>query len=56
MSTDRTRESDDAETEAVLALQETPAAADDVEAHAASNTSVVMCPTTPTNPTHPTLS
>ncbi|MFD7639209.1 hypothetical protein ACFV4P_01000 [Kitasatospora sp. NPDC059795] len=56
MSTDRTPEDSSAETEAVLSLQETPTADDDVEAHAVSNTSVVMCPTTPTNPTHPTLS
>ncbi|WP_158071957.1 hypothetical protein [Kitasatospora sp. CB01950] len=56
MSTDRTPEDSNAETEAVLSLQEAPAVGDDVEAHAVSNTSVAMCPTTPTNPTHPTLS
>ncbi|MFD5560965.1 hypothetical protein [Kitasatospora griseola] len=53
MSTDQTREHD-AETEAVLSLQETPAIdGDDVEAHGPmSATSVALCPTTPTNPTH----
>ncbi|MFD7639211.1 hypothetical protein ACFV4P_01010 [Kitasatospora sp. NPDC059795] len=56
MSTDPIREND-AETEAVLSLQEAPAVGDDdVQAHdAMSATSVVLCGP-PTHPTHPTES
>ncbi|MFD8597371.1 hypothetical protein ACFV1L_20440 [Kitasatospora sp. NPDC059646] len=44
MSTDQTPEETAAETEAVLSLQESGTAeAEDVEAHAASLTSVAMC-------------